>query len=150
MNRFSFNRRGIHTSFSPEERRLLQGVIPLLEGVGEGADDPAAQRLNVPVYLDDPSANDEWWRLMGSELNDARTSDRVIFEAMVASESSTLSEEEALAVLRVINETRLVLGARLGIDVEEDHDRVPVESRGALDYFGWIQEELTDALSRFL
>jgi hypothetical protein len=150
MTRFSYTRKGIRSSFSPEERRLLQGVVPLLESVGEGEDDPAAQRLSVPVYLDDPSANDEWWRLMGSELADARTSDRGVFEAMVANESSTLTEEEALAVLRVINETRLVLGARLGIDVEEDHDRVPVESRAALDYLGWIQEELTDALSRFL
>jgi hypothetical protein len=61
-----------------------------------------------------------------------------------------LSNEEADAFLRVLNQARLVLGARLGIEVEEDHERVQPESREALDYLGWIQEELMVELTRAL
>jgi hypothetical protein len=62
----------------------------------------------------------------------------------------TLDEEEANAMLRVLNEGRLALGARLGIDVEADHDELPEHSRQVMDYLGWIQEELTVELMRRL
>jgi hypothetical protein len=62
----------------------------------------------------------------------------------------TLDEAEADALLRVINEARLVLGARLGIEVESDHDDLPEDSRQVLDYLGWLLEELTVALSESL
>jgi hypothetical protein len=50
----------------------------------------------------------------------------------------------------VLNEGRLALGARFGLDVEEDHDRLPEEQRDILDYLGWLLEELTSELSRSL
>jgi hypothetical protein len=55
----------------------------------------------------------------------------------------TLDRDEADSILRVLNEARLALGARFGIDVESDHDDLPEESRQVMDYLGWIQEELT-------
>jgi hypothetical protein len=61
-----------------------------------------------------------------------------------------LDEEEANAVLRVINQARLALGARLGIDVESDHDDLSEDSRQVMDYLGWIQEELTMELMKAL
>lgn len=129
---------------------FLGDVLPLLAGVGVSEDDPAAERLRVPVYLDDPSANDEWWRLMGEDLDASRKADRVVFGKTISEERAVLDDEEANAVLRVLNQARLALGARLGIDVEEDHEDLPEESRQALDYLGWIQEELTIELMRAL
>ena len=62
----------------------------------------------------------------------------------------TLTDDEASAFLRVLNEARLALGARLGVQVEGDHDLLPEDSRQVMDYLGWILEELTDELTRSL
>lgn len=126
----------------------MSDVLPLLAGLGPVGADPASTRLNVPVYLDDPEANEEWWRLMGAELEASRSSDRRVFERVLGIEgAAVLSDDEADAFLRVVNESRLVLGARLGLDVEDDHDRLPQQSRQVLDYLGWVLEELTAALT---
>lgn len=136
---------------SADERRFLGDVVPMLMSLGSVDDDPAAARLTVPVYLDDQESNDEWWRLMGSELDEARRSDRTVFQEVIESpEASVLTADQGDALVRVLNEARLVLGARLGIEVEDDHDRVPLERRAALDVLGWIQEELTEALTNAL
>lgn len=127
---------------------FLGDVLPMLAAVGASKDDPAAQRLQVPVYLDDDESNDEWWRLMGPDMEAARQADRRIFKKAVASEEPlTLSDEEAESFLRVLNESRLALGARMGVEVEEDYDELPDHSRTVLAYLGAILEELTEELS---
>jgi len=142
---------GIAVEMSPEERMFLGDVLPLLAGIGARGSDPAADRLMVPVYLNDPDANEEWWRLMGQDLDAARQADRAVFSKMVTGEAPVVLDlEEADAVLRVLNEVRLALGARLGIEVAADHDELAEESRQVMDYLGWIQEELTVELTRAL
>jgi hypothetical protein len=151
MSRFETVVDGIRVELSPEERVFLGDVLPLLAGIGAPGADPAADRLNVPVYLNDPDANEEWWRLMGQDLNEARRTDRAVFHRMVSSdEPITVDPEQADAILRVLNEARLALGARLGIDVEADHDDLAEDSRQVMDYLGWIQEELTTELMKAL
>lgn len=151
MSHFSSSQGGIRVALSTEERIFLGDVLPLLAGIGSPGSDPAADRLRVPVYLDDPYSDGEWWRLMGADLEAARRSDRAVFEKVVSDEDGVvLDEEEANAVLRVLNEARLALGARLGIDVEADHDELPEDSRQVMDYLGWIQEELAVELMRRL
>jgi hypothetical protein len=149
MRHFKTGKRGIAVELSAEERLFLGDVLPLLAGLGSVGVDPAATRLQVPVYLDDPESNEEWWRLMGEELNEARRSDRAVFQRVVGSpDVEVISHEEGDALVRVLNEARLALGARFGLEVEEDHDRLPEESRAVLDFLGWIQEELTTELMR--
>jgi hypothetical protein len=151
VSHFRTTAQGIRVDLSEEERLFLGDVAPLLAGIGAPGADPAADRLQVPVYLDDPEANDEWWRLMGQDLEAARQADRIVFQRVVSSdEPVTLDAEEADAMLRVLNQARLALGARFGIDVEADHDELPEDSRQVLDYLGWIQEELTVELARAL
>lgn len=150
MSHFRTTPEGVVASFTEAERIFLGDVIPLLKSVGQVGSDPAATRLNVPVYLDDPIANEEWWRLMESELDDGRRADRELFLRVLDSDTYTMEDGEGDAFLRVINEARLVLGARLGIDVEEDHDTVTESGRRVLDYLGWIQEELTSELTGLL
>ncbi len=129
----------------------MSDILPLLAGVGAVGTDPAATRLNVPVYLDDPESNEEWWRLMGEDLHASRKDDRVVFARVVgADEPTVLDDADANAFLRVINEARLALAARMGLDVEEDHDRLPEDKRQVLDYLGWILEDLTVELSNSL
>lgn len=151
MSHFASVDGGIEARFSAEERAFLGDVLPLLAGIGEVGSDPAATRLKVPVYLDDPTSNEEWWRLMGEDLRASRALDRHIFSDVVGdAEPTVLTDSEADSFLRVLNEARLALAARMGLDVEEDHDRIPHDSRQVLDYLGWILEELTDELSRDL
>ncbi len=148
MSRFAWKRGELVVNLSPDERGFLGDVVPMLTAVAGPESDPAAARLQVPVYLDDPESNQEWWRLMGSELEEARRSDRATFQEVIGADGpQTITAEEGDALLRVLNEARLVLGARMGIDVEDDHDRVPLERRAALDILGWFQEELTEALT---
>lgn len=151
MTHFKATRRGIRVQLSPEERIFLGDILPMLAGLGAPGSDPAADRLHVPVYLDDPESNTEWWRLMGADLDAARDADRAVLRRLIDEYGDLiLDEDEANALLRVINEARLVLGARLGIEVESDHEDVPEESRRVLDYLGWLLEELTVELSRSL
>ena len=133
MSHFRTTKKGIEVDLSPAERVFLGDVLPLLAGIGAPGVDPAADRLNVPVYLDNPDANEEWWRLMGQDLVASRRADRAVFGKMVGSDVPiVLTPQEADAVLRVLNQARLALGARLGIDVEEDHEQLPEESRHQL------------------
>ena len=151
MTAFRSTAGGIAVEMSPEERMFLGDVLPLLAGIGAQGSDPAADRLTVPVYLNDPEANEEWWRLMGQDLDAARQADRAVFSKMVTGEAPVVLDlEEADAVLRVLNEVRLALGARLGIEVAADHEDLAEESRQVMDYLGWIQEDLTVELTRAL
>lgn len=148
MSLFNATSEGIDVTLSPEVRMFLGDVLPMLAGVGESKDDPAAQRLKVPVYLDDPDSNEEWWRLMAPELDAARQADRQVFETAVQAQGpTTLTDEEADAFLRVLNESRLALAARLGVEVEEDYDELGEDSQMVLGYLGAILEELTEELS---
>jgi hypothetical protein len=149
--RFKATRGGIDVDLTPDEKDFLAGLLEVLAGVKATGDDPASQRLHVPVYLDDPASNEEWWRLMEGELAAARTNDRGVFERTIKDDGRRhLSNDEADAFLRVLNEGRLALGARFGLEVEDDHDRLPEDQREIMDYLGWLLEDLTLELSRSL
>lgn len=151
MSHFRSTESGIEVLLSADERTFLGDVLPMLAAIGSPGTDPAADRLRVPVYPGDPEADQEWWRLMGEELDAARRSDRAVFARMVEStEPLELTIDEGDAVTRVLNEARLALGARLGIEVEDDYGRLSEEGRAVLGFLGWLQEELVDELSRSL
>jgi len=148
QRRFQTSRAGIEVDFSAEEKVFLSELLELLASIPASGDDPASRRLRVPVYLDDQESNEEWWRLMGEELTSARNADRHVYQRVMTEPGrARLTVDEADAFLRVLNEGRLALGARFGVEVEEDHDRLPDDQRDILDYLGWILEELTSELS---
>ena len=150
QRRFKVSRGGIDVDLNADEKSFLTGLLEILVGLPRTGDDPASQRLRVPVYLDDPESNDEWWRLMGEELTAARNDDRRVFQRALGDGRGHLSNEEADAFLRVLNEGRLALGARFGLEVEEDHARLSPEQRDIMDYLGWLLEDLTSELTRSL
>jgi hypothetical protein len=140
---------GVLVTLDPDDVELLSQIPEFLRTVGAVEGDPAAERLQVPVYLDDPEASEEWWRLMSSELDSSRTADRSAFELIVeaAGEGTVASVAEAEAFLRVLNEARLALAARLKVNVEDDYDRLDSADRGALDYLAGMQALLIEVLS---
>ncbi len=157
---FNLVRDGIEARFTPGEARFLADLPQVLGSLGDAADDPGAARLNPPVYLGDPDAEAEWRRFAGAELSTARRADRSAFELVVeellAGEGDpddeveprpvVISTEEAAAFLRVVNEVRLVLGARWGIDGPDDYERLRPEAEEVLSYLGWLVTEAAEVL----
>ena len=86
---------------------------------------------------------------MAGELGQSRAADRsafaLILEAATAGTVASIAEAEAF--LRVLNEARLALGARLGVEVEADYANLPEDDRSALDYLAGMQGLLLVALS---
>jgi hypothetical protein len=146
-------------SLASEELQLLR-VLPeqLREVFDAEDDDPARARLFPRAYLD-PTAEaeeNEWQALVGPSLLRERldavelivvTLDR----ATLAGEwwQIDLTPDEVQAWLGVLNDTRLVLGTRLGVTEEEraldpaDPDAGPY---ALYQWLTWIQGDLVDAL----
>jgi hypothetical protein len=131
------------------EIRLTQAEVDFLSQVPVLLADVGATR-QAPVYLDDPDANAEWWRLMGGELSGSRNADRSAYSLLLeaAVEGTVASIAEAEAFLRVLVEGRLALAARLGVLSATDYDDLAPEDLAALDYLAQVQALLISALTR--
>ncbi len=141
---------GIEVNLQAGEVGFLAGVLEVLAGLGGPEEDAGAARLSPPAYPDDPDADEEWRRFAGGELDRARRADRSSFELVVqaaADGPTVMSMGEASAFLRVVNEVRLVLGARWGVEGPDDYDTLRTEAGDALGYLGWVVAELAELLS---
>jgi hypothetical protein len=135
-------------TLTPDDLELLNQLPEFLESLGSPADDPGAARLRSPVYRDDGAASDEWWRLMAEELSQSRAADRSAFGLIMeaAGSGTVASFAEAEAILRVLNEARLALAARLGVQDEGDIELLESDDQAALDYLAGMQQLLVVAL----
>jgi Domain of unknown function (DUF2017) len=120
----------------------------LRERVDDEPDHPDLRRLFPPAHAEDPDAEAEYRRLVGSQLDAGRQRAVATVEATLARE--TLSADEAEAWLRVLNDLRLVLGTRLEVTEEMDFDLDPNDPEAAelavYAYLSWLQEQLVEAL----
>jgi len=141
----------ISLHLDPAESSFLSDMVRMLENVGQVEGDPGEKRLNVPAYLGDAEAAEEWRRLMGDQIEDGRAEDREVLRSAVEGEGNVeLEPAGAEAILRVVNEARLVLAARLGIEVASDYEHLDAGGTVALHFLGLFIEDLTDELSRML
>jgi hypothetical protein len=143
-----------------DERRLLGQLGVLVDSVGRSANDPAARRLTPNAFPSDAEANHEFVRLIGPEIQSARAYDRRIFDETISRLGDTfvISIDEAEAWARLIGESRIVLGARLGAfegDAPDDVlDAAAISSNLAvgrpeialLHYLGLLQQDLVGIL----
>ncbi|HTE73994.1 MAG TPA: DUF2017 domain-containing protein [Actinomycetes bacterium] len=157
----------LSVTFDATESRLLRHVFtemlellgdpasdveddPLAAAVGigtstEAPEDPALARLFPDGYTDDSDASADFRRYTEPGL---RAQKRVALQTAVAmlgegGQRLQVTDDEASAWLRALNDTRLVLGQRL--DVTEDWDEV-VESLAADDPrlpMFWVYDRLT-------
>jgi hypothetical protein len=150
--RFQATRDGrISLQLDPAESAFLSDMVRMLESVGQVEGDPGEKRLNVPAYLGDAEAAEEWRRLMSDRIEDGRAEDRKALRAVADGEGTVaIDPARAEAILRAVNEARLVLAARLGIEVESDYEQLDAGGIVALHYLGLFIEDLTDELSRML
>jgi hypothetical protein len=139
---------GVLVTLTPDDVSFLSEIPEVLESLGHPSVDPAAARLRAPVYLEDDDASEEWWRLMADEFKQSRAADRsafsLILEASVAGTVASVAEAEAF--LRVLNEGRLAIAARLEVEEEGDLEKLDEDEQEVLDYLASIQQLLVIAL----
>ena len=139
---------GIRVTLPAGLVEFLRDVPTALDLVGAADDDPAAGRFRVPIYLQDGEANEEYWRWMGTELDESRAADRSAFATVLesAEEGVVVSLGEANGILRVLVEIRLALAARLGVEVEEDYAELDHTDAVVLDTLAELQLLLLQAM----
>lgn len=122
-------------------------LLDALEILGPPDEDPAAARLAVPVYLGDDEANSEWSSRFGDRLAMGRSVDRSVFVRTFAAGAKTvLDADEAVSLIRVLAELRLVVAARVGVEVEADYEDLGDEQAELLNVLGWLQHSLLEAV----
>lgn len=146
-----FHRNGdvIEVSLSRRERSVLSALPATLASLRP--DEPAAERLDPPAYPEDGEASEGFRDLVADDLRNARHEDRAGFARSVR--AGSLTDEEAEMWIRVIGDTRILIGARLGIEDDGwEGDRSMAESPEAalLHYLGYLQDSLAHALGEGL
>lgn len=158
-------RRGVvEVSLIPELRaQLSQAAGMVLSLVEPGGDDvfgaasapdvptdPALVRLFPSAYADDGAAA-EFRRLTDGDLRSGKRSDAARLRETAG--DPVLEPDTAECWLRAMNDARLIMGSRLGIQTDEDAERLAADTDpiagSALLFFlhlGLLQEELIAAL----
>lgn len=127
-------------------------------------DDPALRRLFPDAQREDPTASEDFRRLTETGLRQRKVAgiDTALaaLGAVTARTKVALTPEQARALTVALTDVRLVLGARLRLERDEDHERlVTLADAGALDdesehglrlyeFLTWLQEGLAEALAQ--
>jgi len=174
---------GVAVTFGADDERWLRHVLgemlelleppdgadsvggaedPLAAAVGIGTsttapEDPALARLFPDGYTEDPEASADFRRHTEPGLRAAKRAALQTALSTLSSDPVVLDEEEAESWLRALNDTRLVLGERLGVTEELDEllDSLaagdPEDPRLAMfwvyDRLTYLEESLVQALS---
>jgi hypothetical protein len=146
-------------SLQAEELALLRALPQQLREVFDSDDDdPARARLFPRAYLDPTAETEEaeWQALVGPELLRERLDAvELITTTLDRAEQAgdwwqiALDPDEVQAWLGVLNDTRLVLGTRLGV-TEEEREVDPADpdagAHALYQWLTWVQGDLVDAL----
>jgi Domain of unknown function (DUF2017) len=151
---------GQHSGGLPTDGTVDADDLAAMVGFAEDAelpDDPVLARLLPDAYRDDPEASGEFRRYteQGLRSGKAAAARTVLATLPPGGGRIRLSEPEAQAWLRALNDVRLALGTRLGVTDDFDEqaaDVGPEDPRsayvGVYQWLGFLQETLVQALSR--
>ena len=128
-------------------------------GSTEPPSDPVLHRLLPPAYADEEQAG-EFRRFTEADLRTAKVDGarRVIDDLGDAGQADritlSLSDNDAVVLLRTLNDLRLTLGTRLEVSEDDPDDRFealpeddPVRwTFEVYAWLGWLQETLVEAL----
>ena len=119
-------------------------------------DDPVLARLLPDGYTEDPEAAVEFRRYTEQGLRDGKVAAaRTVLETLPDRGGRIrLTEADARAWLRALNDVRLALGVRLGVTDDFDEQSSEINSADPRSAYVWVyhwlaylQESLVDALS---
>lgn len=133
----------------------LEALLGHTGGAAAPPDDPVLARLLPDAYRDDTEAAGEFRRFTEQELRSGKVAAAQTVLDTLPEEGGRieLTEQDAQAWLRALNDVRLVLGVRL--DITEDiaqrsQDLDPADPRSAYlwiyDWLTYLQETLVRAL----
>jgi hypothetical protein len=152
---------GPEPSRSPRGERAEAEIAALEALLDERGDlttpeDPVLARLLPDGYRDDPEAAGEFRRYTEPALRSAkqRVAQEMLDTLPEAGGRIQLTQEQALAWLKALNDVRLALGIRLGVteDFEEQWGRLEQDDPqwAAFEVYAWlgaVQESLVQALA---
>lgn len=158
----TFKRHGdaIRMELEPFEVELLRSLHEELRArlVESGEDDPVRARLFPPAVPEDGAVDAEVRALIHDDLLQSRLEGLDELAALLDRGGRTargklrvdLEEEEPALVLGVLNDIRLAIGVRVGIDRLDrdslDEDDPAAHSVAVMDHFAWLQEQLLAVL----
>jgi len=146
---------------TPDEDPFGADLDPLAAMVGidpfaERPEDPALHRLFPDAYTDDEEAAGEFRRFTERSLRDAKLANaRTVLDTLGRSGSKVVvSDGEASAWLGTLNDLRLTLASRIGLD-QDNHEAfyaLPASDPAfamfhIYDWFTFLQETLVNALT---
>ncbi|MFD1715079.1 DUF2017 family protein [Amnibacterium flavum] len=142
----------IERDFSAEEVDVLTSLAVGLDDTLDAAegDDPVLDRLLPAAYGDDdPEASAEFARFTRERIAEAkrgRLTRLLLLSADEHGDGSRLSLDEAAAQewLLALNDIRLALAARIGVDRLGDPRLGPIGD--VYDWLGWLQSGLLDTV----
>jgi len=147
-------------SLTPQEAEFLAGLPTELREVFEGPlDDPAGKRLFPSAYLDptEERGEAEWQAMVVPELLRRRLDALDVVTASLARAHPDgawmvieLTPDEVQAWLGVLNDTRLVLGSRLGITEDDDRVAMDASHAGAYGVYAWLTSLESDLVDQLL
>jgi hypothetical protein len=131
------------THWSATDRAVIDDLASELEASLDG-DDPDLARLFPPAYLADAERNQGYAALAGAELIESRRASLAVLRDAIQRDTAT--EDEMAAMMRAVNDLRLVLGTRL--DVSETDEGPPPGDPDAPAYA--VYRHLTHLLAQII
>ncbi len=135
--------------FPDEERTVLRSLAGQMREILTEDADPGLRRLYPTAYADDRELEEEYQRLVHDDLLDRRLAALDIVEATFDAER--VDEEQLVAWMSALNDTRLVIGTKLDVsedpsfDVTDDDPDAPAYA--IYTYLGWLLEQIVEALN---
>ncbi|MGZ4143824.1 MAG: DUF2017 family protein [Actinomycetota bacterium] len=115
-------------------RRVAADILEELADTG----DPGLRRLFPPAYENDPEREEEFAAMTRDDLLERkRNAAKAVVDSIDGGKvrkgmwSARLDEENQQAWLALVNDARLVLGTRLDVTEEMDHEPLPSEDARA-------------------
>lgn len=148
----------IRMRLAPGEVALLLQLHTSVEKVLDSpdVDDPILDRLLPTAVQDDEDADAAVRSMLRDELLASRRTGlrelAGILDRMQPHRGAVrtdLDDAEAHLVLGVVNDLRLAIGARIGIEGLDRHDTLDDDTRSRLaviDHLGWLQEQLVGVI----
>ena len=138
-------------------RGLAHELLALLDDDVPSSADPVLQRLFPDAYGDDAAAAEEFRSLTEDDLREAKRATATAFAASLdgAGGALVLDQEAVDAWLLTLNDLRLAIGTRLGIEEEtlellaEGRLEVDDATRSGYEVYevlSWLQGTLLDAI----
>jgi Domain of unknown function (DUF2017) len=140
----------------PPDLADLEALLAEPSTPRKGPEDPVLARLLPDGYRDDPEAAGEFRKYTESSLRSAKqqTAQEMLDTLPEGGGRVQLTQEQALAWLKALNDVRLALGVRLGVteDFEEQWAKLKPDDPhwSAFEVYAWlgaVQESLVRALA---